>query len=75
MKELEVKELELRKDLKNIEELIIAKNEEITKLIEQEANYFDKELEFNRLLDKKRELKKKIEILNDAMDVLNGIGM
>ncbi len=75
MKELEVKEMELRNELEQVQEYINAIDEEIANCIANELDYIDYELELNKLIDKKRELNKKIYILQDAQDVLNGIGM
>lgn len=75
MNELIEKENELREDRNSLIELKDAKKEEINKCIEQDVDYSDKEWEYNRITDKIRELDKKIEILENAEDVLSGIGV
>lgn len=75
MNELIEKENELRDERSSLIDLRIAKREEINKCIEQDVDYSDKEWEYNRITDKIRELDKKIEILENAEDVLSGIGV
>lgn len=67
MKELELKEQEFRKELEDLEF-------EISILGEQEDK---KEVEFElmKLNDKRDSLIRKIHILQDAQDILNGIGV
>ena len=75
MNELIEKENELRDERSSLIDLRIAKREEINKCIEQDVDYSDKEWEYNRITDRIRELDKKIEILENAEDVLSGIGV
>lgn len=75
MKELELKEQELRQERVLLESDIETVKQEIEYCKEHELDYLSYELLLNKMMDHKKELSLKITILCDAQDVLNGIGM
>ena len=75
MKELEMKEQELRQERELLESDIDTVKQEIDYCKENKLDYLSYELLLNKMMDHKKELSLKISILCDAQDVLNGIGM
>lgn len=75
MKEIELKLEELNKKLNNVELSMKNIKEHIEFLKEKEMNYLEWEEQLNTFKYAKIDLEKKISILNDAEDILSGIGI
>lgn len=67
MKELELKEQEFRKELEDLEFEV--------SILEEQEDKKEVEFELMKLNDRKDSLIRKIHILQDAQDILNGIGV
>ena len=67
MEELELKEQEFRKELEDLEFEI--------SILEEQEDKKEVEFELMKLNDKRDSLIRKIHILQDAQDILNGIGV
>lgn len=75
MEELEIKKNELIKKLEKVENNIADLKETINEAIKEEKNYVDSEMQLYSYRATKKELEEKIKILNNAQDILEGIGL
>lgn len=75
MEELEIKKNELIKKLEKVENTIADLKETINEAIKEEKNYVDSEMQLYSCRTTKKELEEKINILNNAQDILEGIGL
>lgn len=75
MEELEIKKNELIKKLEKVENTIADLKETINEAIKKEEDYVDNEMQLYCWKETKKELEEKINILNNAQDVLEGIGL
>ena len=75
MEELEIKKNELIKKLEKVESNIADLKEKINEAIKEEKNYVDSEMQLYSYRATKKELEEKIKILNNAQDILEGIGL
>lgn len=75
MKEIELKLDELNKKIDNVELSMKNIKEHIEFLKEKEMNYLDWEEQLNTFKYAKIDLENKISILNNALDILSGIGV
>lgn len=75
MEELEIKKNELIKKLEKVENTIADLKETINEAIKEEKNYVDSEMQLYSYRATKKELEEKINILNNAQDILEGIGL
>lgn len=75
MKEIELKLDELNKKIDNVELSMKNIKEHIEFLKEKEMNYLDWEEQLNTFKYAKIDLENKKSILNNALDILSGIGI
>lgn len=75
MEELEIKKNELIKKLEKVENNIADLKEKINEAIKKEEDYVDNEMQLYCWKETKKELEEKINILNNAQDILEGIGL
>ena len=75
MKEIELKSKELNQELGAMKSIIKDIKKDIEEFKEQDKNYTGAEITLNEYKDKVKYIEKKISILNDAEDILLGIGI
>lgn len=75
MEELEIKKNELIKKLEKVENNIADLKEKINEAKKNEEDYVDSEMQLYSYRATKKELEEKINILNNAQDILEGIGL
>ena len=75
MEELEIKKNELIKKLEKVENNIADLKEKINEAKKNEEDYVDSEMLLYCWKETKKELEEKINILNNAQDILEGIGL
>lgn len=75
MEELEIKKNELIKKLEKVENNIADLKEKINEAKKNEEDYVDSEMQLYSCRATKKELEEKINILNNAQDILEGIGL
>lgn len=75
MEELEIKKNELIKKLEEVGNNIADLKEKINEAIKKEEDYVDNEMQLYCWKETKKELEEKIKILNNAQDILEGIGL
>lgn len=75
MEELEIKKNELIKKLEKVEINIADLKEKINEAKKNEEDYVDSEMLLYCWKETKKELEEKINILNNAQDILEGIGL
>lgn len=74
MKDLENKLKELEEGLKNMEWTIDDIKGEITYCKENKKEWFSYEMLLSKVKEHKKEIEREIYIINNAMDILEGIG-
>lgn len=75
MKEIELKLEELNQDLGAVKSIIKDIKKDIKEFKEQNKSYIGAERTLNEFKEKEKDIEKKISILNDAQDILLGIGI
>lgn len=75
MEELEIKKNELIKKLEKVESNIADLKDKINEAIKKEEDYVDSEMQLYCWKETKKEIEEKINILNKAQDILEGIGL
>lgn len=73
MKELELKLKELEEAKKSCESCIEKVDEEIRELIKEDKDYLSKEVMNFENRQSLKEIERKITIINNAMDILEGV--
>lgn len=65
--------LELENERECLEKYLQSQRKEMGNLIREDKNYLKEELIFNKCKEELKEVNKKIEILNEALDIVNNI--
>lgn len=73
MKELELKLNELEEELKNVDGTMLNIKVEIEHCKKLKLDYLSYEMIYNKCNESKKEIERKINIINNAMDILEGI--
>lgn len=75
MDKLIVKLMELEQERESVERCQKSLREKMATLIKDEKGYLKEEMIYNKNKEELKEVNKKIDILNSALDIIEGIGV